>query len=129
MSHTTRICGFYALLFGIVLPAQVASAEVTAPPTLKTRVEPKYTAEALRAGITGKAMLFVKVDRNGVPAEVKLLRWDGRNGRAPFGLDKAAIEAVRQWRFYPKLEWGKAVPFPATIEVEFDFHRHPEQAQ
>ena len=118
---------FSSLVFEIALPAQVASPEITSAPAVRTRVEPKYTGAAFQAGITGKAILFVKVDKNGVPTQVKFIRWSGRNGDKPFGLDQAAVKAVREWRFSPRVEWGKAEPFSASIEVEFDFHRHPEQ--
>ena len=69
--------GLSVLMCGIALPAQVVSPEVTCAPTLRTKVEPKYTEEAFQAGITGKAVLFLKVDRNGVPTQVRLIKWSG----------------------------------------------------
>jgi TonB family protein len=35
------------------------------------------------------------------------------------GLDEAAIEAVRQWKFKPGYQDGKPVAVAATIEVNF----------
>ena len=115
------------LIFEIALAAQDPSPEASYASMLKTKVEPKYTEQAFQAGLTGKVILLVKVDRNGIPTQVRFLKWSGRNGDKPLGLDKAAIEAVRQWRFSPGVKWGKAVPVSASIEVEFDFHQHPEQ--
>ena len=114
------------LTFSIVGAAQ-NFGETTAPPALKTKVQPKYTQQALQAGITGKAVLLVKVDANGVPVDVRFVEWKSSDGANPLGLDKAAIDAVRQWRFYPSVRWGRPGSAPASIELEFDFHRHPEQ--
>ena len=125
----------FALLFvpllsvlAVTLPA-AQNPERRTSPAIRSRVEPTYTEPALRAGITGTVTLFVKVDKNGVPAEVKVIKWTGRDGSSsePLGLDKAAIEAVRQWRFYPGVEWGKPKPFSCKIEMLFDFRAHPEQ--
>ncbi|HTS48838.1 MAG TPA: energy transducer TonB [Bryobacteraceae bacterium] len=109
-----------------IAPAQNPEAMVA--PAIRSRVQAKYTSEALEAGLIGKVLLSVKVDANGVPTEVKFLRWTGGNGDDPLGLDSAAIEAVRQWRFYPQIRWGTRAPFQANITVDFDFRRHPEQA-
>ncbi len=119
------------LVPGLVVLASLAVAqnpEAQVAPALRVRVEPKYTAEAFQASVVGKAILTVKVDANGVPTDVRFVRWIGKNGGDPLGLDRSAVEAVRQWRFYPKVEWGKAVPFEASILVEFDFRHRPEQA-
>ena len=118
------------LVPGLVILAAMAMAqnpEANVSLMVKTRVEAKYTAEAFQASVVGKVMLFVKVDANGVPTEVKFVRWTG-NGDGPLGLDQSAVDAVRQWRFYPKIEWGKPVPCDASITVEFDFRHHPGQA-
>jgi len=85
-------------------------------------VEPKYTDAALKARLLGTAVLDVVVDAAGVPTEVKLTKWTSQNSLDPdpLGLDKAAIEAVRQWRFVPKTVDGKPASFRATVEVHFD---------
>lgn len=119
--------GLSVLMFGIALPAQVVFPETIFGPRLRTRVEPKYTKQALQAGIIGRVTVFVKVNKDGVPTEVRFLGWSGQNSEDPQGLDEAAVKAVRRWRFFPAIKWGKAEPFSASIEVEFDFHQHPEQ--
>jgi len=117
---------FALVALAAILPAQNPEASVA--PHIKSRVEPRYTSEALQAGLIGKVLLSVRVDANGAPTEVKFLRWIGRYGDDPLGLDNTAIEAVRQWRFYPQIKWGTREPFQANVTVDFDFHRHPEQA-
>ena len=118
----------YAILLGLsVCSAQVASPEATIPPKLKSKVEPTYTEQARRAGITGKAVILVKGDRNGVPTELRFIKWIGKDSDNLLGLDQAAVQAVRQWRFYPQMKWGRPGPFWATVVVEFNFHRRPDQ--
>jgi TonB family protein len=112
-----------ALVFGTALIAQVPGPETTTAPAVKARVEPKYTKEALEAGVTGTAMLTVRVDKTGMPTSINV-RWKGGD---PHGLDVAAVEAIKKWRFYPQIRWGKPAGFPASIELEFDYDRHPEQ--
>ncbi len=41
-----------------------------------------------------------------------------------YGLDEAAIEAVRHWRFRPGTKDGSAVAVQIRVEVEFKFVRH-----
>ena len=78
VANLVVLFGISVLGFGITLPAQVVSPEATIAPALKSRVEPN-TEEALRAGISGNATVFVKVDKNGVPTEVKLVKWSSQN--------------------------------------------------
>jgi protein TonB len=54
------------------------------------------------------------VDTEGIPQNVHVLRGVG------VGLDEAAIEAVRKYRFKPALENGR--PVPVEMNVEVDFH-------
>ena len=37
-----------------------------------------------------------------------------------FGLDQKAIEAVRNWEFYPGTRFGKPVPVLVHIELKFN---------
>jgi len=37
-----------------------------------------------------------------------------------FGLDMKAIEAARQWRFFPGTRQGEPVPVFVNIELEFN---------
>ena len=103
-------------LLGAGCPAGV-SPEATVPARLKSKVEAKYTQEAFEASLTGTALLNLKVDENGVPVQVKLVKWTGE--RDAHGLDKAAIEAVRQWRFYPKVAFCVAMPSYVTVQIPF----------
>jgi TonB family protein len=83
------------------------------PPSVVSKVAPDYSDEARRARFEGTAILFVVVDENGAPRNLKVLRPLG------LGLDEKAIEAVSQWKFRPGMKDGEAVPVQATIEVNF----------
>src|ERR1019366_3041129 len=82
-------------------------------PRLISKVEPKYSTEALTAKLQGTVLLYVVVDENGNPGDVRVLRPLG------LGLDQKAVEAVQTWRFEPGLKDGKPVPVEAQIGVNF----------
>jgi TonB family protein len=75
--------------------------------------EPEFSEEARRAHFQGTVVLFVVVDANGDPRNVKVLRPLG------LGLDQKAVEAVNRWKFRPGMKDGNPVPVQATIEINF----------
>ncbi len=75
---------------------------------------PNYPPAALRRGDRGTVVVRVEVDASGAPAGVALLQRSGSRD-----LDRAAMEAVRAWRFQPAQRNGQAVP--GTLEIPFDF--------
>jgi protein TonB len=81
-------------------------------PALLERVEPEYPPLAVRAQVQGVVILEAVVDRQGRVEDVHVLR------SIPL-LDKAAIEAVRQWRYSPLLLNGKPERFVLTVTVSF----------
>ena len=85
---------------------------VTAPRLIR-KVEPDFSSEARSAGVDGTVVLYVVVDEQGAPRDLKVVRSLG------FGLDEKAIEAVTQWLFQPGLKDGKPVRVAAQINVNF----------
>jgi periplasmic protein TonB len=85
---------------------------VTAP-VVVYRVDPEYSEEARKAKHQGTVVVTVEIDQTGKPSNLRVLRALG------LGLDQRALEAVAKWRFRPARKDGRAVPFPATIEVNF----------
>jgi len=75
---------------------------------------PNYPPAALRRGDRGTVVVRVEVDASGAPAGVALVQRSGSRD-----LDRAAMEAVRAWRFQPAQRNGQAVP--GTLEIPFDF--------
>ena len=75
---------------------------------------PQYPPAALRSGVTGTVMVRVAVDASGAPTEVTLEKNSGSRD-----LDRAAVEAVRKWRFQPAQRDGRPVAASLVIPIEF----------
>jgi len=75
---------------------------------------PRYPPSALRRGDRGTVVVRVEVDAGGKPAGVALVRRSGSRD-----LDRAAMEAVREWRFQPAQRDGH--PVAGSLEIPFDF--------
>ena len=80
--------------------------------SLLQRVEPEYPEEARQQRIQGAVVLEVRIGRDGAIEEVKLV-----SGQ-PL-LAKAAIAAVKQWRFKPRLENGQPVGMQTRVTLNF----------
>jgi TonB family protein len=91
------------------------SMQVSAP-TLISKIEAAYTAEALRAGVSGIVLVSFQVSPDGRPDKVEVIRGLGH------GLDEKAVEAVRQWRFRPGAIDGVPVTVGA-LKVAVSFRR------
>lgn len=84
-----------------------------APPTLVHRVSPEYPQIAISAKKEGTVILEATVGTDGAVDEVRVLRSE------PL-LDRAAIEAVKQWRYQPLELNGTAHPFMLTVTITFN---------
>ncbi len=85
---------------------------VQAPRAIDTP-DPEYSEEARKAKYQGTVVLWLIVDPNGRPHDLKVSRSLG------MGLDQKAIEAVRRWRFEPATKDGKPVAVQINVEVNF----------
>jgi protein TonB len=99
------------------LPPPVARAPVRIggeikAPALVHRVEPEYPAIAVQAQVQGVVILEAVIDLQGRVEDVRVLR------SIPL-LDKAAIAAVRQWRYSPLLLNGTPERFVLTVTLSF----------
>ena len=81
-------------------------------PALVHRVDPVYPAVAISARLEGAVILEAVVDREGHVESLRVLRSQGV-------LDRAALEAVRQWRYSPVLLNGRPEKFILTVVVSF----------
>jgi protein TonB len=81
-------------------------------PTLLHRVDPVYPQLAVAANIEGSVILEALVDEEGRVLDLRVLRSAGV-------LDKAALAAVRQWRYSPVLLNGRPEKFILTVVVTF----------
>src|SRR5690606_27364332 len=75
---------------------------------------PKYPAEAAKAGLDGQVLLKVLVAADGSVRKAVVER------SSPAGVfDAVTLEAVRQWRFTPRVENGTAVEGWVRVPVAF----------
>ena len=81
-------------------------------PALVEPVAPEYPPIAVQARVQGVVILEAVVDLYGRVEDVRVLR------SIPL-LDKAAITAVRQWRYSPLLLNGAPERFVLTVTVSF----------
>ena len=86
------------------------------PPRVRRKVDPQYSADAMRAKIQGLVVVSAVVLPDGSVTDIRVIRSLDRN----FGLDMKAIEAARQWRFFPGTRLGEPVPVLVNIELEFN---------
>jgi protein TonB len=82
------------------------------PPALIKRVPPVYPPIAVNAHVQGVVILEATVGRDGRVEDVEVLR-------SVALLDRAAIEAVRQWVYAPLLLNGQAERFVLTVTLSF----------
>ncbi len=84
-------------------------------PKVVKQVPPRYPETARKRGQQGTVFLRALVNKRGRPAKVSVI--PGKE-LAP-DLDKAAVNAVRQWEFTPAKAKGKPVEIYITIPVAF----------
>ena len=100
---------------------QKAKVILTGPvvmfPVILHRVQARYSDEARRAKYECTVVLWVRVDRVGRAADLKVVQACG------LGLDEMAIEAVEKWRFRPATDHGKPVATETRVEVPFHLIR------
>lgn len=93
--------------------SRIQNALVDSPAKPFVGPGPEYPASMRASGIRGEAVLTVHVTPRGAVADPIV-----KTATNPaFG--EAALAAVRQWRYLPKISLGQ--PVETTIEVRFDF--------
>jgi TonB family protein len=84
--------------------------------SLLQRVEPEYPEEARQQRIEGAVVLEVRIGRDGAIQDVKLI-----SGQP--ALANAAIAAVKQWRFKPRMVQGQPAEMQTRITLNFRLPR------
>jgi protein TonB len=79
-------------------------------------VAPRYPELAQRAGIEGVVIIEAVIAVDGTVRDARVLR------SVPL-LDRAALDAVKQWRYAPTRLGGVAVPVIVTVTVQFHLQR------
>jgi TonB family protein len=99
-----------------LVAGQAAEAgQGTTAPTVVKQVQPDYTPAAKAARIEGSVLLNCVVLANGHVGEVKV----ERPLDPDFGLDKQAVDAMKQWEFKPGTKDGKPVDVRVQVEMTF----------
>ena len=84
-----------------------------APQVIK-RTQPNYPIDAMRAHAEGEVQLKITIDGFGRVSDVQVSR--SSHSRS---LDRAALDAARNWQFRPAIHNGQHVPSTMTESVEF----------
>jgi TonB family protein len=83
------------------------------PPKVLERVEPTYPEEARAARVGGPVVLETRINADGTIGDIRVLRPLG------YGIDEAAVAAVRQWKFRPAMQDGKPVSVAYSVTLFF----------
>ena len=89
---------------------------ITRPEILR-KVDPRYTEMARRAGVQGTVIIEAIIDEKGNVTAQRVLK------ALPMGLDQAAMDAIRQWRFKPAYRGSEPVKVYYTLTVNFMLQR------
>lgn len=112
-------------------PAPVAKAAAPAPPApvlaqsgpvtvgdlsskMVSAKPPKYPFDSRKKKEQGTVLLTVLLDAAGAVSEISVSRSSGHDR-----LDKAALDAVRRWRWSPTVRNGQAVMVRGTVQIPF----------
>jgi TonB family protein len=99
---------------GLDLLTPVAVGGSVTSPRLIRRVEPAYPPQLRAARLRGRVTLKAVIDASGDVRNVEVLA----SQNASFS--KAAIDAVRQWKYDPAMRAGCTVPVALTVGLEFN---------
>jgi TonB family protein len=96
---------------GSAAPMRVGNG--VSPPRALRAPDPNYNPIARSAGYQAKTVLWLIVDANGLPKDIKVERPAG------LGLDDEAVKAVENWKFAPAMKDGSPVPVMINVEINF----------
>jgi protein TonB len=90
----------------------MVGGEVKAPEKI-TAPQPQYTEIARKARIQGVVIVQAIIDKEGNVTNVKVLKG------LPMGLEEAAVDAIKQWKFKPATLNGRPVTVYYNLTVNF----------
>lgn len=128
MACRAHMCSLVAVCF--LWGANIAPAGQQAPPpvprvdppTIIKRVEPEYPDNARRARIAGVVVVKATIGTDGKVSAAAVVQ------SIPL-LDDAALAAVRQWEYEPRVIDGVAHPLTMKTRVVFTLHDKTEARQ
>ena len=90
----------------------VKVSPATAEGSLLHRVEPEYPEDARQQRVQGQVVLDVHIGVDGAVQDVQVLSW-------PAQLAAASIEAVKQWKFKPRVVDNRPAAMQTRITMNF----------
>jgi periplasmic protein TonB len=108
--------------------AAPANSERRAAPAVRNRearplasnAKPNYPASALRNGSEGSVIASLNVDPRGQVTDASIVQRTGSRDR---DLDRAVLSTVREWKFEPAMQNGRAVASVVRVPVDFRTQR------
>ena len=95
------------------------ASEITTEPKAIKIVRPTYPVSAIKRGISGIVRLKVLISEIGEVIEAEVV-----SSPDPMkSLDRAALRAVRQWRFSPALKDGRPIRAWHSVPMDFSLKR------
>lgn len=117
----TTIFPLSAIASSVEGPIYVVEGDIEAPKR-QSGEPPAYPVDAMDEHVTGKVVLRTVIDREGTVADVKVVASvDPR-------LSRAAIEAVRDWRFAPATKEGAPVDVYYNLTINYRLPSDDEDA-
>ena len=96
---------------GYSAPKYTPIYQVDSEPTVASEVKIPYPEEARRAGVEGTVTLSITIDNEGKVVAAKILNGPG------YGLNEAARDAIRRFRFKPAVKGGETV----STEMKYSY--------
>lgn len=96
-------------------PSETQFVGNVSPPRLIFEPMPKYPRAAKAAHIEGTVVLKVIIKKDGTTSDLQFVS-------GPPELEKAAIDAVKKWRYKPRMLNGEPAEAHNTVSVVFTLH-------
>ena len=101
-------------------PDTSGAADAVTPPSLKTRADAEYPADALRDRLEGTVGIELTIDESGSVVDARVVTPAGH------GFDEAALAAAKKFTFEPAKKSGAAIR--STVQFAYEFHLPPPAA-
>ncbi|MEM9081502.1 MAG: TonB family protein [Verrucomicrobiota bacterium] len=95
-------------------PDAFGANDIDTPPRPTTKIPPRYPKDLLKKKIEGRVIVLVTVDERGVVANATVKETSGFRA-----MDKAAVNAVKRWKFKPGIKGGRKAMMTARIPFNF----------
>jgi protein TonB len=99
-------------------PAASSAAPTRPEPLAGQTPAPRYPTQALRRGESGTVMVRAQIGPDGTANDVEVANSSGSRH-----LDRAAVDAVKRWRFRPAMRDGQPTAGTVMVPISFQAQR------